>query len=141
MTEQEKRHIIKERKAGRGCTEIARMLGLSVNTVKSFCRRNGVPAEKEERQIPSAQIHCLHCGVLLEQHPQRKTRRFCSDSCRLAWWHAHREMEKKAFEQRCQHCGQMFHFSRERKYCSRECYFNARFGGKDHGRAAGRKAV
>ena len=47
MTNGEKMMITQQRRQGLGYTEIARKLGLSVNTVKSYCRRNGIkPAGK-----------------------------------------------------------------------------------------------
>ena len=49
MTEEQKAGIQKLRTDGYGYTKIAGMLGLSENTVKSFCRRkglNGIRAKK-----------------------------------------------------------------------------------------------
>ena len=47
MTNGEKRLITQQRRQGLGYTEIARKLGMSVNTVKSYCQRNGIkPAGK-----------------------------------------------------------------------------------------------
>lgn len=132
MTESEKNYIIQERQKGRSCAELAGALGLSVNTVKSFCRRNRVPVTGDEtgRKTADTSSACCFCGALIEQLPHRKIRRFCSDACRLNWWHAHRDMEKKAEERRCLHCGKVFRSAGERKYCCRACYFEARYGRK-----------
>lgn len=53
MTNEEKDQIIQMRKNGVSCTKIGRALGLSENTVKTFCRRNGLigaPAKAKNRK-------------------------------------------------------------------------------------------
>lgn len=45
MTESQKAKIIKLRADGNGCRAIASKLGMSVNTVKSFCKRNNINSE------------------------------------------------------------------------------------------------
>ena len=42
MTDNQKSQIIKLRAAGNGYGKIAQTLGISLNTVKSFCRRNDI---------------------------------------------------------------------------------------------------
>ena len=42
MTENQKTQIAKLRAAGLGYGKIAQQLGMSLNTVKSYCRRKGV---------------------------------------------------------------------------------------------------
>ena len=48
MTPDEKSRLIAMRKAGRSYTEIADELGISKNTIKTFCRRNGLAPEAED---------------------------------------------------------------------------------------------
>ena len=84
---------------------------------------------------------CLCCGEKVTQQPHRKPKRFCSDTCRLRWWHAHRDREKNAADRRCFSCGRVFRSSREQKYCSHACYIKARFGGNAHERNADARAV
>ena len=141
MTNAEKNYIIRYRKAGKGCAEIARSLGLSTNTVKSFCRRNDIVPDEQKSASDSGNTKCLQCGKTVNRHPHRKAKRFCSDVCRLTWWHAHRDMAKNAVERKCHQCGQVFHSVREQKYCSRVCYFATRYGGNNHGRNADQRAV
>ena len=95
MTVAEKNYIIRYRQMGKSCTEIARALGLSVNTVKSFCQRNGIAPIGQATGTSPAETLCLYCGEKIKFQPHRKPKRFCSDACRLRWWHAHRDMEKK----------------------------------------------
>ena len=86
-------------------------------------------------------VPILCCGEKMELQPHRKPKRFCSDACRLRWWHAHRDMEKNAADRRCFSCGRVFRSSRDQKYCSHACYIKARFGGNAHGRNADARAV
>ena len=127
MTNGEKVQIVQMRKRGLGYAEIALSLGLSVNTVKSYCRRSGVkPLEKKTAQSGDV---CRQCGSVLKLTSGRKRKRFCSDACRLCWWHAHRELGKNARTIVCASCGKAFVTDRMQKYCSRACYIRTRFGG------------
>ena len=45
MTEAEKSLLVKYRQQGKGCAEIARLLNVSANTVKSYLQRNRVVVE------------------------------------------------------------------------------------------------
>lgn len=136
MTNGEKMLIAQQRKQGLGYTEIARKLGLSVNTVKSFCRRNGIKASK----ATVLQDVCRQCGGALQHTPGRKKKQFCSDTCRMRWWHTHRDMSKTAKGAKCAACGKEFMTDRAQKYCSHACYIAARFGGA-HGNEPYSRAV
>ena len=141
MTDAERDYIICYRQSGKSCAEIAQVLGLSANTVKSFCHRNRIAPGVQPALTHSMDTVCLCCGEKMERQSHRKPKRFCSDTCRLRWWHAHRDMEKNAADRRCLSCGRVFRSSREQKYCSHACYINARFGGNIHGRNADARAV
>ena len=138
-TEQKKRiHLLRQRGLGYG--EIAEVLGMQKNTVKTYCWRNGlladdappvVPAEKE----PTAA--CKQCGRKLR--PSRtKPRKFCCESCRHIWWNANNAGVKRKGRRTviCAHCGAFFecYAYTGKKYCSRRCYFVHRF--PDGGEAA-----
>ena len=62
MTVAEKNYIIRYRQVGKSCTEIARALGLSVNTVKSFCQRNEIAPIGQATGTSPAETLCLCCG-------------------------------------------------------------------------------
>ena len=86
MTNAERDYIIRYRQSGKSCAEIARILGLSANTVKSFCQRNSIVpiAPNTQASLPTlSETVCLCCGEKMELQPHRKPKRFCSDSCRL----------------------------------------------------------
>ena len=77
---------------------------------------------------------CTQCGKEIWQQPGRKTKRFCSDSCRYKWWNSHpNQLRRESLRQSvCPVCGKTFsaYGSRNRKYCSHDCYIFDRFGGE-----------
>lgn len=136
MTENQKSQIIKLRTTGNGYGKIAQTLGISVNTVKSFCRRNEI--SRDTVTEPSAMLTgeitvCENCGREIQQIAKRKKKRFCCDKCRNEWWNSHLDQVKRkaVYGFRCPHCGKEFHIygDRRRKYCSHECYIADRFKG------------
>ncbi len=87
MTPDEKSRLSTMRKAGRSYTEIADALGISKNTIKTFCRRNGLTPEVENAPVEIAPVSttdrlCPHCGKPVIQPQGRKEKKFCSDTCR-----------------------------------------------------------
>lgn len=126
MTNGEKMLITQQRRHGQGYKEIARKLGMSVNTVKSYCQRNDI--KPVEKTMPGKDV-CRQCGSMLQHTPGRKKKQFCSDACRMRWWHEHRDMSKTARDAKCTACGREFITDRVQKYCSHTCYIAARFGG------------
>lgn len=136
MTTYEKTEITRMRGDGMGYSAIARKLGISENTIKSFCRRNGLTKQGADPfpQFPEiAEKPCLCCGKPVIQYPGRKEKKFCSDACRYRWWNSHTgEAGGKAMHAyTCPACGKSFsaYGSRNRRYCSHGCYISARFGG------------
>ena len=127
MTRGEKLLIAQYRAQGMGYTAIADTLGLPKNTVKSFCQRNGLGKGSGEQNDAQEDV-CRQCGEPLEQTVHRKTRKFCSDSCRLAWWHTHRDHGRNAKRRVCPACRKEFTTDRRQAYCSHACYIRARFG-------------
>lgn len=133
MTTDEKRMLTAYRQQGLGYKKIAQLMGLSVNTVKTYCKRNAlgdVVANQDPRSIEKV---CKHCGTSLVQTPGQKPRVFCSDACRTKWWNAHPELVNHRSERQvvCGHCGQVFSVGKNsaRKYCSHGCYIADRFHG------------
>ena len=127
MTTIEKEKIRYLRGEGLGYKAIASRLDLTVDTVKSYCKRsglNGVAAENADNT-------CRQCGAVLEHTPGVKKRRFCSDQCGRTWWNCHaflREPNEK-YQCVCGFCGRVFHNQiKGRKYCGHPCYIKARYG-------------
>ena len=130
MTDEERKHIEDLRSQGIGYKKISEMLGLSVNTVKSFCNRKrlGGPTVQQDQHI------CPCCGKPVEQTAHRKQKKFCSDQCRMKWWNSHLDQvnRKANYDFVCPVCRKAFtaYGNSNRKYCSLDCYFEDRFGGK-----------
>lgn len=126
MTELQKRQIKTLRTGGKGCSEIAKLVGLSVASVKMYCSRNGIKPP-ESKQVSK----CLNCGASLSMRDRGRKRLFCSDRCRVNYWRRN-EVAAAIHERTCAFCGRTFAtYDLKRKYCSHECYINDRFGKGD----------
>lgn len=136
MNSHEKEQIISLRTAGQSYARIADTLNLSVNSVKSFCRRHaligctGKPVAQIESETTQNAAFCEQCGQLTVQTPGRKHKRFCSDVCRTAWWNANRTLVrwKTMHTFCCARCGMQFsrYGVTRRSFCSRSCASAAR---------------
>ena len=130
MTDEQKQQIIALRRNGAGYGSIASHLDISINTVKSFCRRHSLAA-------PPTDSLCEQCGRPIAQNPGRKRKRFCSDACRNKWWNSHLDLVKRkaVYTFTCPACGKEFtvYGNSHRKFCSHACYVDYRFGGVCHG--------
>ncbi len=136
MTDAQKMSIEEMRRNGLGYGRIAQTLGISLNTVKSFCRRNGINGNTLSETavaLTGETTYCENCGREIQQIAKRKKKRFCCDKCRNAWWNSHLDQVKRkaVYDFRCLRCGKEFHIygDRRRKYCSHECYIADRFKG------------
>ena len=133
MTEITKTKIIMLKNKEMSSADIARQLGISKETVKSFCKRHYKPLH-----LPEADVNiCVACGEHFE-FGKRRTK-YCSKECRQKWWNTHPEyiMRKAYYFQYCKYCGQEFssYGNNSRKYCSHECYIQDRFKGGKNGKA------
>ena len=130
MTQNEKNIISRMRKQGVSYGNIAAHLGLSVNTVKSFCRRNKLQRSIEP-ELKTQSALCPHCGEDIEKEPKRTNRKFCSEKCRREWWktHDHSKNRRAFYSFICACCGSDFesYGNNKRKYCGHACYIKARF--------------
>lgn len=137
MTDEQKRKITALRQEGLGYTAIARRMNISKDTVKGFCRRNGLAGQRDTGTV-AAKDRCRECGKSLCQTEGKKRRVFCCEECRVKWWHEHPEQIKQraVYSFTCACCGKQFtaYGNSKRKYCSHECYIRNRFkGGKADG--------
>lgn len=135
MTDAQIKRITELREQGIGYGKISRILGLSLNTVKSYCRRNGLGGMR--LPIKDEDIHvCKFCGKEVKQNPGRKKKMFCDSSCRQRWWNSHLDMVKRKaiYEYECPVCHEKFsaYGNSHRRYCSRLCYLTDRFGYRDY---------
>ena len=143
MNQQQKEQVSALRGSGESCVKIAAHLGLSVNTVKSFCRRNNINTKPKTiiaAEVTTETAACLQCEKTITQISGRKRRKFCSDDCRVQWWNSHSDnvKQKALYEFKCACCGQGFtaYGNANRRYCSHSCYCKDRFGKSAGGKAA-----
>lgn len=122
MTKQEIESLNTMRTRGKTARDISLALEISLNTIRSYIRRH--PLEDAVR------VECRQCGKPILQVKGRKAKYFCSDRCRNAWWNAHPEMVQRRayYHLTCEYCKKEFisYGNQKRKYCSRNCYANAR---------------
>ena len=134
MTNAQKKLINDLRAAGQGYKQIAATLGISVNTVKSFCRRDNLTTHdaSKETEIKENKDKCKYCKKDLRQYPSLMPRIFCSVECRTRWWSKNRNRSngKSYVLKRCSQCDSMFRSqaSAQRKYCCHACFIKARYG-------------
>lgn len=137
MNTTQKEQLYLLRAKGLSYTKIAIKLGLSENTVKSFCRRNNLEKGFCEPSLGNfvTQHLCKNCGTELQQRKGSKQKIFCCSKCRLEWWNTHPEaVDRKAvYELVCTMCGNTFesYGNKSRKFCSHPCYIKGRFGNSE----------
>lgn len=123
MTHEEKDRIRILRMRGDSYSSIAAALSLPEGTIKTYCNRSGI--KKSDTNL------CECCGKPVEQMPERKQKRFCSDKCRLTWWNQNRDklVRRSGMKKQCPVCGTAFEsYDAARKYCCHACYIQDRFG-------------
>lgn len=129
MTTAEKQRIEYLRGKGESYAAIANALGISQNTIKSYCRRNNIGVAIMPEPLTTTDI-CANCGRPLNHTQGTKHKRFCSDTCRMDWWKSHPEAvnRKAVYQFVCPTCGTEFeaYGNAHRKYCSRTCFGAAR---------------
>ena len=135
MNDTQRQQIRKLRAEGYSYSKVAQALGLSENTVKTFCRRNGLGGVAEvTTQIESDRNYCLCCGEPVKQNPGKKKKKFCSDKCRNKWWNSNLDKvnRKAVYSFECLTCHSPFtaYGNAKRKYCCLECYANRNKGGR-----------
>ena len=136
MNELQKEKIIQLRMSGVSYSKIAGALGISINTIKSFCRRNNLGSNivVTKMDCDVAKVFCKECGKELDLVVGKKPLKFCNAQCRVKWWNAHPEkVNKKAiYSYDCSNCAKPFtaYGNSKRKYCSHTCYISHRFGGE-----------
>jgi len=138
MTDKEKLQVMTLRLQGNGYGAIASRTGISVNTIKSYCKRNNLNGDmpvsdiKQKNKV-AGYGECEYCGKRVEYILGHKKKRFCCDACRSKWWNEHSDRMKRnaMYTYKCPGCGKEFEVygNSHRKYCCHECYIRDRFGG------------
>lgn len=120
MTNEQKIKVVQMKANGKTIKEIADVLSLSVNTVKSYLKR------KKNKDT------CPCCGLELIHIEHKKKKKFCSDKCRQKYWRDTQKKTATMVQITCKGCGKKFyaHQSKNRKYCSLLCYRGGVVNGK-----------
>jgi len=125
------------RNEGKSYSKIAVCLGLSENTIKSYCKRNNlggvaaISSMDQQNMGKETFDFCKNCNNSIEQQLVRKPRKFCSDECRMTWWNSHMDLisQKSIYHLECMGCRKPFdsYGNKNRKYCTHACYIQERF--------------
>lgn len=129
MTTTQKQAVQEMRKQDMSYSAIASALGLSTNTIKSFCRRENI----DTHRCSNDEKHdlCKNCSEPLKHLLGSKKKVFCSNKCRYTWWNRHRVYlgYKGTHRLTCFYCGNEFlSKNKKRKYCGRICYVHSQSG-------------
>jgi hypothetical protein len=133
MTDGQKEQIKILRYQGFGYEKIAKSVGLSRDSVRGFCVRNGMNGfatelVKEYHKVMEQDfiyILCLNCGERIKQNENGRKKKYCSLNCKREWEKVHR----KSYTFTCEYCGKEFKSLgiTKRKYCNSTCYAKDRF--------------
>lgn len=128
MTAQQKKNVETYRAYGISYNEIARKTGISVETIKSHCKRHGI--KKLDTKPGEKYAFCKQCDAPMILSQSNKI--FCSTNCRIKWWNRNKDQASTAANNIafCEYCGGKFYKFKKstQKYCSHKCYINQRFG-------------
>lgn len=138
MTEDKKEIIIQLRLKGYGYKAIGDLIGKSRDSVRGFCKRNGLAGDPalvalNVKERLNRNLLCKNCKKPIKQKSKGRTRKFCSEECRRSWWKANQdkrnESEEAVYKYTCKNCGKEFscYGNKTRKYCSHDCYIKYRF--------------
>lgn len=151
MTAEQQNKIRELRMKGMGYRNISSETGIYRDTIRSFCRRNGLDGYAsaicagkteivEKNGMAGQEDQCQNCGRKLEQPLTGRKRKFCCEECRRKWWKHHPEKinrrQEAFYTEICAHCGNEFlsYGNRGRRYCSHACYIRDRFWREEDGR-------
>ena len=123
MTNTQKERIRTMRLKGKKYSEIAYVLGVSANSVSSYCHRNHLSDQDLEKES-----ECLYCGKRIEQSGKGNRKLYCSERCRSAWRRSVKGYSDTIYHHMCPSCGKEFDTTgnRKQKYCSKECFYAQR---------------
>ena len=138
MTEEQGIQIIKLRGQGLGYKQIANMVNLSRDSVRSYCKHRGLTGYVSAVRVNMNELMksgkaCGFCGGPMKAAATGRPRRFCSEECRRRYWKGHRDevkkSEKATYIRVCPYCGETFeaYGNKTRKFCCHDHYVKYRF--------------
>ena len=124
MPKETKLKIIKLAYLGKRTVDIAKELSIPYSTVRMVMRRNGVNHTAKDKRLKK----CIYCGKPLDLPVKGSKKIYCSEKCRSAYRRLLGELTEPKYQHVCKHCGKEFETvgNKRQKYCSRECYHQAR---------------
>lgn len=122
-TQEQKILIINLKQEGKGYRKISSETGLNLNTIAKFFQR------KTRTNKAKKILICPICGKAFKPISGPTAKKFCSKECKYKWWNTDVTKKKSMYTLKCQRCGKPFSsINKKAKFCSRECFFNERFG-------------
>jgi len=96
---EDKYKVLTLRDRGLSYSQISEELGLSANTIKSYCHR-----------AKARRMACRNCGKPLIQIKKQKPKTFCGSECRKYWWknNSNKSNSKAVYQLGCRYCGRCF---------------------------------
>lgn len=137
------------RMRGDECKTIAERTGIPEGQVIVYCLQLGLPVKGPCRRMRLSQEDeawlryrhgepegrkCPVCGDVLIQPSRGRKKKFCSIECKNKFWNKQWRENAKIHgrEAVCENCGKVFYATNEgeekRRFCSRDCYFEFRYG-------------
>lgn len=139
MTEEQKYQIRELRKQGLGYQVIGKMVNLSRDSVRSYCKNHGINGIKVVMELNTKERikngeACAYCAGPIKKAKTGRPARFCCDECRRNYWKSHRmeghRSPEATYIMECAYCHKTFtsYGNKTRKYCCHEHYVLDRFG-------------
>lgn len=139
MTEEQKLQIRKLRQQGLGYQAIGKMVNLTRDSVRSYCKNHGLQGVRlavemnTKERIKNGEA-CAYCAGPIKKAKTGRPARFCCEACRRSYWKAHRDegkkSEKATYTMECKCCHKIFesYGNKTRKYCCHAHYVLDRYG-------------
>ena len=139
MTEEQKLQIRKLRQQGLGYQANGKMVNLTRDSVRSYCKNHGLQGVrlavkmKTKERIKNGEA-CAYCAVPIKKAKTGRPARCCCGACRRSYWKAHRDegkkSEKATYTMECKYCHKIFesYGNKTRKYCCHAHYVLDRYG-------------
>lgn len=136
MTKAKAEKIIELRKSGLGYQAIAKEIGVSRDSVRSFCKNHNIEPETIARDDKRYQGCCPNCHKRLQKQKSGRPRKFCSKECQVAYWNTYGKGAERAteFTAKCKYCGREFstYVNQNKKYCCHEHFVIDRYWNFNH---------
>ena len=126
MTDEQKQKIKLLRYQRWGYDRIANSLGVSRDSVRGYCKRNGLNGFAPDFKVSHQQSmidefvyeFCLRCGARLEQSNKGRKKKYCGAKCKREW----EKTNRKIYILHCEYCGKEYRSLgvKDRKYCSHD---------------------